>query len=491
MGYKKMNQIAIEKPIKQKQPKVFHLTYFTTIFERFGFYVLSFLLVLYAKDVYTFTDAQTFTLFGIFTALAFLTPAIGGYIADNFIGIRRCMIWGLFLEATGLVLAAIPNRNVFLFSLAMVILGVGLFKIAPTNLLARSYEENDPRIDSGFTLYYMAINLGSMFSPIAAGFLQKYFGWDIAFLVGGIGIYIGLFFYFLLRKSAVGLDTKAGENHFAIYKALAFIIGLIISAVLCVFLLQHTMLANIFFGVATFATFVYFLVEIVKSPKSDKLKIIACLYLVLIGFAFSVLYFQAFTSIELFIQRSVIRDVLGINIPTLFFMSLNSIFVILLGPILAFIYNKLAAKNRDLSVVTKLTLGLFIGSLCFFCITAGSYFADIHYQISWIWIILFFFLYTIGDLMNSALGVAMVTRIAPKRLYGVMMGTWFLVGNALAAAVAGIFAGLTDIPDNLKDTHAILNIYKTGFTKIGIAGVAMSIIAFIVNPYIKKIIKNS
>jgi POT family proton-dependent oligopeptide transporter len=473
---------------KLRQPKVFHLAYFSTICERFGFYVLSYLLVLYAKSVYAFTDTQAFTLFGVFTALAFLSPAIGGYVADNLIGIRRCIIWGLFIEGTGLVLSAIPGRIIFLFSLALVIIGVGLFKTAPTNLLARSYDEKDPRIDSGFTLYYMAINLGSIFSSIVAGVLQQYFGWHLAFLVAGLGLYVGLIFYSFLRKSALDLDTSPGYQRLAIQKKLGLIGGIAVSGIACVFLLQHATLANVFFGVATVITFIYFGLEMMKSSREDKMKIIVCLYLIFIGFAFSVLYFQAFTSIELFIDRSVVRNIFGVNIPTVIFLALNPIFVILLGPMLAGMYSKLARAKRDLSVVTKLTLGLLIGSASFFCITLAASFANVNAQISWVWIVALFFFYTIGDLMNSALGVAMVTHIAPKRMYGVMMGAWFLIGNALAAAVAGMFAGLANIPDGMTDTHMILNIYTSAFTKIGAAGVLVGILAFMVNPYIKKIL---
>lgn len=483
-----MNSTSINR---HTQPPVFNLTYLTTLCERFGFYVLSFLVVLYAKSVYGLSDTAAFALFSVFTALAFLTPALGGYLADNFIGIRRCIIWGLFLEGTGLVLAAIPNRTVFLAALALIILGVGLFKTAPTNLLARSYEENDPRIDSGFTIYYMAINIGSLISSIVAGVIQKYFGWHVAFLIGGLGIYLGLVLYWLMRKSAVGLDTPPGNSSINSIKAIAIILGVLLSGVFCAFLIDHSELSNTFFSIATLLMLAYFVVEVFKSPREEKLKIIACLYLIIIGFACAVLYFQMFTSLELFIDRSVVHNILGINVPTVIFLSLNPIFVILLGPVLAFVYNYLAAKGKDLSVITKLTVGLLATGLCFFFIVIGSHFLDAAGKISWVWIVGLFFLFTIGDLMNSALGVAMVTRIAPKRMYGVMMGAWFLVGNALAAALSGKFAGIASIPSELTDPFAIVKIYSSAFTKIGVVSVIVAIITFMINPFIKKIVEKS
>lgn len=477
--------------INTKQPKVFSLAYFTTICERFGFYLLSFLLVLYIKSQYHIPDSEAFALFGVFTGLAFLTPAIGGYLADNVFGIRRCIIGGLFLEGTGLFMLAIPMKTIFPIALSLIIVGVGLFKTAPTDLLAHSYEKDDPRIDAGFTLYYMAINIGSFFSSIVAGVVQKYFGWNVAFVVGGIGIYLGLLFYFILRKSAVDPDSAVGKTKLSFTKWIGFVVGSVLSITASIFLVARVNFADMFFIIATIAVGIYFLYEIIKSPKDEKFKIIACLYLIVIGMMASILYFQAFTSIELFIDRSVVRNILGFNIPTVVFLSLNPIFIVLLGPIFAWIYYALNKRNKDLSVITKLTLGLLLQAVCFFCLSIGKYFANADGQISSFFIVLMYFVYTAGELLNSALGVAMVTHIAPKRLYGVMMGAWFFIGNSLAASLSGLFAGIANVPDTVKDSHVILNIYSHAFYDIGMIGVVAALIAFMINPFIKKIIKSS
>lgn len=471
-----------------KQPPVFKLAYLTTVCERFGFYVLTYLLVLYAKEIYHLADKDAFILFGTFTALAFLSPAIGGYIADNFFGIRRSIVWGLFVEGTGLLLLAIPCKWIFPLALALVVIGVGLFKTAPTDLLAHSYSgENDPRIDSGFTLYYMAINIGSLLSSFVAGFLQKYLGWQIAFLVGGLVLYIGVIFYFTLHVHGEESDSAPGKAPLPITMVIKIAAGIIFSSAFCYFLVKHDVLTEYFLGFMTLLLFAYFIYEIIRSPRDEKLKIIACIYLVIIGFACAVLYFQLFTSIELFTQRSVVRTFFGFEVPTIIYLSLNPVFVVILGPVLAWIYNTLAKHRRDLSVVTKLSLGLLATALCFFFPVIGAYFPNSAFQISSLWLVGLFFMFTIGDLMNSALGVAMVTRIAPRRMYGVMMGAWFLIGNSLAASFSGIFADYAEVPDGLKDPHAILNIYTHAFTKIGLIGVVVSIAIFLINPYIKRI----
>ncbi len=472
-----------------KQPPVFRLAYFTTICERIGFYVISYLIVMYLRQKFNLSDTQSFMIFGVFTALVYLTPALGGYLGDNVIGIRRSIVLGLFFEGTGLVLLVIPSFVAFTFALAFIIVGAGFFKTSPTDLLAQSYHENDPRIDTGFTYYYMAINIGTVIAGIVASFVQKYYGWNMAFLTGGLLLYLGLFFYFLLRKTAVDVDTKAGSRPIPYKIIAALFIGIVISIFVFMFLLKHTNIANLFFIVSTLITLGYFSYEIIKSPKEEKWHITACLYLILVGFAFSVLYFQLFTSIELFVQRAVVRTYFGFQIPTVMYLALESIFVILLGPVLVALYNHLNKKNKDLDVFTKLTLGLLITSISFLLLVIGAHYPNSQFQISSLWVIAMLFIFTIGDLMNSALGVAMVTHLSPKRMYGVMMGTWFLVGNALAASLSGGFASLANI-SNLELKHAgiILHIYTLAFTKIGIAGIIVSIIAFLINPFIRRTI---
>jgi POT family proton-dependent oligopeptide transporter len=475
--------------IHLKQPLVFRLAFSTAMFERFAFYVLTFLLVLFAKEVYDLSDIQAFTLVGIFNGLVFLTPAIGGYLADNIFGIRRCLILGMFLEATGLILLFFQAKILFWLSLSLVIIGVGLFKTAPTNLLGRSYQENDPRIDSGFTLFYMAMNIGGFFAPIAGGILQRYYGWHFPFLIAGIALYVGILCYFLFRKSARIHESVPGRRRLPITTWLALIFGLIISIACCIFLLIHNITADVFFIAAAIGFISYFIFEITRSTKEDKYRIIACLLLILIGMIFFILYFQLFTSVTLFIKRTVVNTILGINIPPIVFLSLEAFWVVILGPILAMIYNFLRKHHRDLAVTSKFTIGLLIISLCFFILKISTLTVIGEAKVNPLWIIFMFFVFALGDLLVGALGVAMVTRIAPKRMYGVMMGSWFLIASTLGAAISGLLAGIANVPQTVHDTHAIISIYGAAFFHIGLIGLSITIIIFFINPYIKRMAK--
>jgi POT family proton-dependent oligopeptide transporter len=477
------------KTVTLKQPKVFYLAISTSMCERFGFYVLTFLLVLYTKDIYGLSDSQAFVLFGVFNGLAFLTPALGGYLADNVFGIRRCTILGLLSEGLGLMLLAIPTQIFFWIGLSLVIIGVGLFKTAPTNLMARSYTQNDPRIDSGFTLFYMAMNVGGFFAPIIAGFAQRYFGWHIAFLIGGLVLYLGLLGYFVLRRSAESSDSAIGRKTLSPKIWSSVIFGIIVSSVCFIFLLIHPVTADVFFAITALLLILFFIYEIIKSNKEDKLKIIACLMLIFIGMIFFVLYFQAFTSITLFIKRVVRHAVFGIDIPTVAFLSLNPLWIIVLSPILASLYNYLKKRNKDLPITGKFALGILIISLCFFVLKISTLFVSGEETISALWIVLAFFLFSLGELLVSALGVAMVAQIAPKRMYGVMMGTWFLIAATLGASVSGLLAGLANVPKALHESHAILTIYGKAFFHIGLIGLSLTIVIFLVSPYIKRMAK--
>lgn len=471
---------------KLKQPKIFYLASMTAAFERFGFYVLSFLLVLYVKNVYNFSDKEAFGLFAIFNALVYLTPAIGGYLGDNVFGIRRMVILGLLFEGIGFNLLAFQGLMAFYFGLSLVILGVGFFKTGPTNLMARKYKDNDPRIDSGFTLYYMWINVGSFSSSFAAGIIQRYYGWHAAFLFAAIMLYLSLGVYFLLRGSAKEVDSVFGKARLSLAKYgsifVIFLLGLLIGA----FLVSHSGIGSFILYASIIGLLVFFMFEMIKSPKDEKMSILACLILILMGTAFFILYFQLYESVPLFIERCVVTNYFNFNLPVTFYFGLNPISIFILSPLLALLYNRWAKKGKDLAVTTKFPMGIAFIGLCYITLYIGTFFYNADVRISSWWMVFAIFLYSLGELLISALGVAMVTRIVPKRLYGVMMGAWFLMGAALGSTFSGLFASLSDVPQNMVDPLSILHIYGKGFLIVGVFGLVIAALAFAISPYVKR-----
>ena len=471
-----------------KQPKVFGLACITAMFERGGFYTLSFLFVLYAKDHFNWSDTHAFALFALLNAFAYLTPTIGGYLADNVFGIRRAIILGLVLEASSLSLLAIPNDKLFFPALALMILGVGFYKTSPTNLLGRSYEEQDPRIDSGFTLYYMTMNIGVIAATIAMGLLRHYVGWHMAFFFGAIMMYASILSYFILRRAAYSCDSEVGREKLNVKAALLLLIGLAAACIFFIFLLAHTSAANYLFIILTIAACCYFIFEITRSSKEERPKIIACLCLIIIGMIFYILYFQLYTSITLFIQRCVHRSFFGFKIPVTYFLGLDCFWIVVLSPVLAMGYNFLSKRGKDLLVTTKFQLGLVITALCFFVLKLGTLFASgCHSHVSPLWIVFAIFLYALGELFVGALGVAMITRIAPKRMYGMMMGAWFFIAWGLGSSISGRIARLASIPHGMHGAQLILAKYGVAFSEMGWIGIISAIvIALLIVPYIKR-----
>jgi POT family proton-dependent oligopeptide transporter len=470
-----------------KQPKVFYLSCLTTLCERFGFYAISFLLVIYAKSVFQYSDTEAFALFAVFNALVYLTPAIGGYLADHVIGIRRCIILGLIFECAGLALLASTVEITFLLGLALVMIGLGLFKTAPTDLMARAYSEKDPRIDSGYTLFYMSINIGVLFASIVFGFVLKFFGWHWTFIAASSTLILSLFFYFVLRRSAVENESEPGRMPLKFKVKALFLIGIVLAAVIFTTMLFYLNVANMFFVAASIAVALYFLFEIIRSPMEEKLKIIACLFLIAVGFVFFVMYFQYYESMVLFIKRSVEHTIFGYEVPMTVFLSFNAVWIIILSPILAWLYKFLGERNKDLVVTTKFSLGVLVTSICFFVLVISQYFLHPDVKVSPLWIFIAMFFYSFGELLVSALGVAMVAHIAPERLYGVMMGAWFLLGMAMASSVSGKVASWSSVPESVTDPMQIFHIYMHAFLKIGVIGLIFAVIIFIVSPYVKRI----
>ena len=193
----------------------------------------------------------------------------------------------------------------------------------------------------------------------------------------------------------------------------------------------------------------------------------------------------------MFINRSVNRKCFGFEIPTTAFFALNALWVIILGPILSWIYNHLGRKNKDVSISFKFAFGLGVTSLCFFTLYLGGHFANSAALISPFWVVLAYLFYTLGEMLVSALGNAMVTRVAPKRLYGVMMGTMFFVGMSLSAILSGAIANTANIPASIQDAAAILNIYTSAFFKIGAVSLIFVAVAFLVSPFINRMLDKS
>ena len=471
-----------------RQPTTFYFSTITSLGERLGYYILAFLMTLFLKSSYHFSDTKAFSIFAVFTALSFITPVIGGYLSDNYLGVKRCMVFGLFTELLGFIILSLPFTSYIILTLALslVLVGTGLFKTGPTNLLGRSYNEKDPRIDSGFTLYYMGINIGAFLASIFGG-AHRLWGWHAPFMLSVLGISFAIIWFFCFKHAATNCDVKISHKKLPIRKWLVMFLGTLAFIIFSIYLFKNIFLSHLFFNLTTAALLIYFIYQIFSSPRKEKLAIIVALILMFLGMFFFTLYFQLFTSVAFYIDRCVDHNFFGFKIPTVFFLSLDPVFILILSPLYAILYNALAKHNRDLAITTKFPLGVLLIGLCFFTLYISAFFVMSNARVSSLWIILMFALFAAGELFTSALGVAMITKITPSRLYGIMIGAWYLLAWALGAELSGSMASLTSIPQRLLNTPGMFHIYASGFLKMSILGFGVAIIGFLLAPWLKRI----
>ena len=475
--------------VKKKQPKVLYLSFISAMTERFGYYVISFLLVLIMKEIYHLSDSVSFKIFAMFTALGYLTPAFGGYLADKLIGIKRCWGLGLLIEMTGFILLALPSNDKYLFTIALgcIIIGAGIFKTAPTNMLGRAYTKNDSRIDSGFTLYYMGINVGSFTSSLIAGPVKDAFGWGIPFAISAVGLFLGFIWFMFFKHHGDEYEVEVGKKHLPILKWVIVIFCCLLGVMASATMMQFLEVGTICFYTLSGVIFLILIWQIIIASKIDRKKIIVCLMLIFLAIGFFILYMQLYQSVVLFLQRNVNRDFLGYNVPVATYLGLNAVAIIILSPILASIYTALQKRKKGISITVKFPFGLVVIGLSFLILYLATFTGGDTAKISSLWIVLFMLLYSFAELLIGALGVAMITRIAPAKIYGLMMGAWFFIATGLSAQLSSSVASWADVPvDLLSDAHATLHIYGNAFLKMALFGFAFAIVGFILGPWLKR-----
>ncbi len=469
-------------------PGVFYLSGGISLCERFGYFILSFLLVLFSKAKLGLSDSQAFELFAIVGALSCVTPAIGGYLADNIIGIRRSIVLGLILEVCGFLTISIPNNHFFFVGIALSSVGFGFFKTGPSNLIARALGEDKSKIDSIFTAFYILMNIGALLSPIAGGYLQAHGSWHLSFFCGALMALLALLIYFILRNTVRKYDVPSGYQQLSARLVLMLFLGITVTIGVIIYLLTHLSVGEVAIYFASGLLLLFLLYQIIISSVSERLRIIKCLSLMLVAFVFFLLYSQMYTSVMLYLKRCVSNVILGHHFPVIYLISLNPFWIIVIGPLLAFIYGTLAKRRKDLSVSTKILLGVIVTGVSFFVLSLSIHFTNADFKVSPFWMVASMFFYSLGELLVSALGVAMIAHIAPKRLYGVLIGAWFLIASALASDLSGKLAEISSIPATMHLPQDILHVYGSAFFKMGLLGLVVGLFGFIIMFFVSHMI---
>jgi POT family proton-dependent oligopeptide transporter len=473
-------------------PKGLSLLFFTELWERFGFYTVQTIIILYMTQALLYSDENAYLLYGVFGSLIYFSPVLGGYIADRFIGFNQSIIIGGFIYIVGYILTAVPQESIFVIGMAAIVLANGFFKPCVSSLVGVLYQKDDPRRDSGFTIFYMGINIGALLPPLITGTLVAHYGWHWGFALAALGMGIGMITFMCGKKrlgdaGGVPLTSPIREN--LAFKRLFYVllaVGTVASLLFTLLCFSFPKWADIFL-VATAVLVVANVVRLMlKEQPQQKRKMLACLILMLISVIFWAFYNQTFTTLMLFASRNMQQQMLGFPIDAEFTGFFNPFFIIILSPAISWLWLKMQQRNLNPSTPMKFSLGMLCMALGFlFLGGATAFFSSDGLSSPW-WLAGSYFLQTIGELLLSPVGLAMITRLSPSHLVGMMMGLWFLM-QATGFLVGSLFSTLADVPkDALPKASAA--IYSHAFNQFGLLSMVFTIGCFLLVPYLKKLI---
>jgi proton-dependent oligopeptide transporter, POT family len=449
-------------------PRGLSTLFFTEMWERFSYYGIRPLLVLYMTAAlldggFGFDRQTASAIVGIYAACVYLASLPGGWIADRWLGLQRSIWYGGVLIALGhvaIALSAAFERPAFFIGLILIVFGTGLLKPNISAIVGELYPEGGSRRDAGFSIFYMGINIGALLAPLITGFLGEKVGWHYGFGAAGVGMIIGLITFKLRAPSTLGTmglrPSGTPKEVSTVKMAVGIFVGLVaavvIMAMMGVITIDPVGVAQKMTATMLTMALAYFayLLFIAKLTMDERKRVGVIIVLFIFAMIFWSAFEQAPTSLNLFARDYTDRTVFGWEMPTLWLQSVNSLFVIALAPVFALIWMRLGAKGKDLSSPGKFAIGLFFAGLGFLLmVPAARMIIDANgaLRVSIWWLTGSYFLQTLGELSLSPVGLSSMTKLAPKAFVGQMMGVWFMAA-ALGNLVAGLVGGHVD-PENL------------------------------------------
>jgi len=427
---------------RQGHPKGLYLLFATEMWERFSYYGMRALLVLYlTKSLINgglgFTDDNASLLYGFFTGFVYFTPLIGGWLADNYLGQRKAIVIGAVLMMLGQFSLATETSLPFLYTgLVLLIIGNGFFKPNISVIVGKLYEPGDPRKDSAFTIFYMGINVGAFFAPLLTGYMALTYGYRYGFLVAGIGMLFGLLVFTILGNRYLGEVGNAPSC-----KA------------------KDSSLEN------------------VPLTKEEKDRTLAIVVFVLFSIFFFAGFEQAGSSMTLYTEKYIDREIGSFVVPTEWFQSVNPLLIVILAPLLTVLWRWLGMRGKEPSIPVKMSMGMVLLGLGFLVLygavcARGGDGADESVKASILFILFTYLFHTLGELCLSPIGLSMVSKLAPVKLASLMMGVWLL-----SSFFANILGGW--ISSNISDVGA-----GTIFLSICVFSVALGVILFSLNQWL-------
>ena len=458
----------MEEAMQKGHPKGLYLLFVTEMWERFSYYGMRAILMLFMTKALLFDSEFASGLYGNYTGLVYLTPLIGGYISDRYWGNRKSIFVGgiimaigqflLFFSASSLGTSVAPI--LFYFGLLSLIIGNGFFKPNISTMVNQLYAPGDKRVDGAFSIFYMGINLGAFFSPLVCGTLAEKIDYRWGFLAAGFGMLIGVVVFELLKnKYIVSVEGKmvGGKPEPHVAPAASVEDGvqatpsnplvriglwLAIYAVLWVVFMQ--VVGFNFVSTLIFATSIAASGFVITDPSLTKIERSRIIVIYIIAF-FVIFFWSAFeqagASLTLFADQQTDRTLFGWEMPASYFQSVNPLAIIIFAPLFAVLWGYLGKRNREPASPVKQAIGLFLLAIGYFIIAVGVSGVEGSTKTSMFWLLSMYLVHTLGELCLSPIGLSMVARLAPLRLGSLLMGIWFM-SNAMANDFAGMLSKL-------------------------------------------------
>ena len=477
-------KVAIQKePEFAGHPKGLYMLFFAEMWERFSYYGMRALLIFYLTQHWLFSDSKSTLIYGAYTSLVYITPVLGGYLADRYLGQRKAVLFGGVLLAAGHSLMAVegvggqddPTINVFWAALAFIIVGSGFLKANISVMVGQLYKLTDVRRDGAYTIFYMGINLGAAVGTILVGYLGQTIGWGYGFGLAGLGMLAGLV-VFVLGKGAL---HGAGEAPQVLAKSKEwslYAIGVAAVAVIWA-LVQYQDVIQTLLVISGIALLGYVLYESFKLDKEPRERMFAILFLIALNPLFWGLFEQAGGSMNLFTDRFVDRS----GVPASIFQSINPIYIILLAPLFAALWQWLGRQGREPSAPAKFGLALAQMGLANLVLVWGAEAYGLAAMTPVIFVFLYYLFATTGELCLSPVGLSAMNRLAPSFLASLIMGAWFYM-TAVGNFVAGKIGEATGGHGGEMSKDKLLEIYELfGWISIGAAVAVLAL-----SPIVKK-----
>jgi proton-dependent oligopeptide transporter, POT family len=457
------------KALKEGHPKGLYVLFFTEMWERFSYYGMRALLTLYltaelVTGGFGMDEGESLKIYALFTGLVYLTPLIGGWFADKVIGQRKSIFIGGFTMAIGqflLAASAVPAFSqdeasrllLFYIGLGVLILGNGFFKPNISTIVGDLYDNDDPRKDGGFTIFYMGINIGAFLSPFIAGTLGENVGWPYGFMAAGTGMIVGVIWFYVQMHKLGNLGLPPGAAKKGLTNLIArdwrdillytvVNLGVVVGTLLfwgAVSITIQTVLIWII-GIGGGGLLFYSIFK-GTTGTTEWTRVIVILVLAFFNIVFWAGFEQAGGTFNLFARDNTNRLLFDWLIPATWFQNINPIAIVTLAPLFSILWIKLSKAKLNPRTPVKFALAMFFGALAFYLMTIASNNAEGGHLVNPMWLVIVYVLLTIGELLLSPIGLSMVTKLSPAKIVSIMMGVWmasFALGNYMAGMLKSI-----------------------------------------------------